>query len=89
MNTDNKQEENKQCTIPSVSSSLTCPYCQGDGFTSEHDRHPHLDGDCSGMCPIQVQCHYCQATGKVNQSVIDEFNKNKIVSDEIESDLPF
>ena len=45
-----------------------CDYCNGDGFTSEHDNHPHMGGDCMGQCPIQVQCENCQGTGVIEIS---------------------
>ncbi len=44
---------------------IKCPDCNGDGFTSEHDLHPHENGDCQGMCPVQVQCEKCHATGYI------------------------
>lgn len=71
----------------SVSGSAVCPYCNGDGWTAEHESHPHPDGDCMGMCPIQVQCPHCEATGKVTQEVLDNYNENVKVSDD--SELPF
>ncbi len=42
-----------------------CKYCDGDGWTSEHDSSDShgRDGECL-TCPIQVQCHHCRATGK-------------------------
>lgn len=41
-----------------------CVYCNGDGFTAEHDpTDPHEGGVCV-QCPIQVQCEHCLATGK-------------------------
>ena len=71
-----------------ISGSAECPYCSGDGWTAEHDSHPHPDGDCMGMCPIQVQCPHCEATGKVMQEVVDKYNEDVKVSEK-ESDLPF
>ena len=55
--------------------SAVCPYCSGVGWTAEHASHPHPDGDCMGMCPIQVQCPHCEATGKVMQEVVDRYNQ--------------
>lgn len=52
-----QQHENCQkCLVP-------CGYCKGDGFTAEHNLESHEEG-CNG-CPVQVQCEYCHATGKV------------------------
>jgi hypothetical protein len=50
---------------------VDCPECHGDGFTSEHDpndmRPEHIqDGDCR-TCPVQVQCEWCEAEGKIEQ----------------------
>jgi hypothetical protein len=43
---------------------INCPKCNGDGYTSEHD--PRCNGtNCLHLCPIQVQCEFCQATGKI------------------------
>lgn len=80
-------EKCKEVYEPDESGSAVCPYCNGDGWTAEHDLHPHPDGDCMGMCPVQVQCQYCEATGKVTQEVLDKYNENIKVSNE--SDLPF
>lgn len=46
---------------------MKCTYCDGQGWTSEHDpedtrREHYEDGDCRS-CPVQVQCEKCQATG--------------------------
>jgi len=41
-----------------------CTACNGDGYTAEHG----CGGDdriCSHICPVQVQCETCKATGKV------------------------
>jgi hypothetical protein len=44
-----------------------CPDCNGFGYTAEHDPYdPHSDGECSGGCPIQVECQKCKATGWIN-----------------------
>lgn len=40
-----------------------CRHCNGDGYTSEHANHDHFNGDCSGECPIQVQCEDCHGEG--------------------------
>lgn len=41
-----------------------CKYCNGDGYTSEHDPFdPHANGECTN-CPIQMECEHCRATGK-------------------------
>ena len=37
-----------------------CHYCSGDGFTVEHDPY-----DPTEQTPIQVQCDYCHAEGKI------------------------
>lgn len=43
-----------------------CLYCNGDGYTSEHDDNSRNqktgEHDCSG-CPVQVQCEHCHAEG--------------------------
>ena len=43
-----------QNTSHNNKSDVICPQCNGEGW------YPS-DGDCG---PIQVQCEYCQATGK-------------------------
>ena len=51
-----------------VVAEVTCPFCNGDGYTSEHDDNSRNyatgEHDCSG-CPIQVQSEPCMATGKI------------------------
>ena len=37
-----------------------CPVCDGDGCTVEHDPN-----DPTGQTPIQVQCDFCHAEGKI------------------------
>ena len=37
-----------------------CPVCDGDGCTVEHDLN-----DPAGQTPIQVQCDFCHAEGKI------------------------
>lgn len=70
-------------------SSIACPYCNGDGYTSEHANHPHENGDCHGQCPIQVQCDECLSTGRLTTEMLKEkINKPK-PSDNAGSDLPF
>lgn len=54
-----------------------CPACNGDGYTSEHDNHPHTHG-CEGRCPVQAQCKNCMATGYV------EFIPSSSLHEEIE-----
>lgn len=40
-----------------------CQFCNGDGYTAEHDpSDPHIDGQCM-YCPIQVECYPCKAVG--------------------------
>lgn len=43
---------------------ITCKYCNGDGFTAEHDSPDNHgpDGECL-HCPIQVPCDKCEAKG--------------------------
>lgn len=75
-----------------VSGSVLCPKCKGDGWTTEHANHPHPDGDCCGACPVQEQCEYCQATGRIDEG---ELNRRKIIEAENiivnadDGDLPF
>ena len=52
--------------------SVKCPMCNGDGWTTEHANHPHPDGDCCGACPIQEQCEYCRATGRMTAQMMKE-----------------
>lgn len=55
-----------------VLAEVPCPYCNGDGFTSEHNdmsrNYETGEHDCS-QCPIQVQCEKCMATGKLKIQV--------------------
>ena len=55
MNTDNKQAETKQCTIPSV----MCSVCEGQGWTIEIEANccgNYREYGCCGVPePIQVQ----------------------------------
>jgi len=37
-----------------------CSVCNGDGYTVEHDPN-----DPTGQTPIQVQCDFCHAEGKI------------------------
>lgn len=83
-----EEARTKLLILLGVSGSAVCPYCNGDGWTDEHAPHPHPEGDCMGMCPIQVQCPHCEGTGKVMQEVVDKYNEDVKVSEE-ESDLPF
>ena len=52
--------------IPSVEERIAemptnkCPVCDGDGCTVEHDPN-----DPTGQTPIQVQCDFCHAEGKI------------------------
>ena len=46
---------------------MKCPKCFGEGWTAEHATgiYDHDgEGNCNGACPVQVQCEYCQGTGK-------------------------
>jgi len=44
---------------------MKCKYCDGKGWTAEHDPNdPHWGGVCEN-CPIQVQCETCKGTGIV------------------------
>lgn len=41
---------------------ISCPKCDGLGYTAEHDLNdPHENGCCSN-CPIQVPCEECEGT---------------------------
>lgn len=57
-------------SLPTESSeeSIQCPYCDGDGFTAEHSDHSP-DEPCNG-CPIQMQCEYCYATGRITTKLM-------------------
>lgn len=57
-------------SLPQESSeeSIQCPYCNGDGFTAEHSGHSP-DEPCN-ECPIQVQCEYCYATGRITTKLM-------------------
>lgn len=51
---------------------MKCPKCNGDGWTAEHDPgvYSHNEnGDCLGNCPIQVQCEFCNGTGKIEKEI--------------------
>jgi hypothetical protein len=48
--------------------SAPCPDCGGEGYTAQHD--PSMgahdgEGNCLGLCPVQVQCERCEGTGKI------------------------
>ena len=47
---------------------VQCEYCQGDGFTAEHDPNDPHEFGCTGGCPIQVPCHHCEGTGVLKGS---------------------
>ena len=66
-----------------------CPYCKGFGYTSEHDTHPHPDGDCLGLCPVPVQCKKCEATGRVHKNILKEFEEQSEKIESQECKLPF
>jgi hypothetical protein len=51
-------------SFSSMLDDVPCPICNGDGYTAEHGCNGNED-ECAGMCPIQVQCHFCKATGRV------------------------
>lgn len=76
------EEYQKQEIKDFLSRYRVCEYCNGDGWTSEHNHHSHEDG-CDG-CPIQVGCEWCEGLGCV---VIDKpFKKSQQVE---VSDIPF
>ena len=46
---------------------VICNYCQGEGWTTEHDppaSHSPEDGTCIS-CPVQEGCDKCKTTGKI------------------------
>jgi len=50
-----------------------CPDCNGFGYTAEHNpADPHPDGECSGGCPIQVECQKCEGTGWLKTNELQE-----------------
>jgi len=67
----------------------TCPYCKGDKWTAEHNNHPHPNGDCMGMCPVQVPCETCESSGSVSDEVLEKYHKDRTPSEDSPSDLPF
>lgn len=44
-----------------------CPRCGGDGWFGRTDHHSTCDGDCIGLCPVEVQveCEECRGRGRV------------------------
>ena len=63
-----------------------CPKCKGDGWYADHAPNcQDENGNCTGhMCPMQIECDLCQATGKVSAEQALDYNK-KNTSDS----LPF
>lgn len=71
------QDQDKVVTTEGKQYYEKCGKCNGDGYTLEHDPHPHENGDCQGMCPIQVQCEKCEATGYIPVSLSDLIREAK------------
>lgn len=46
-----------------------CTYCDGDGWTSEHDpsdtSYEHMSEGVCSSCPVQMGCDECQGNGYV------------------------
>lgn len=67
--------------------SIMCPYCNGDGYTPEHNDHSPYE-PCN-QCPIQVPCGYCFASGKVTTEIMKQhINESKTDVQDV-LDLPF
>lgn len=46
--------------------AMECPYCEGQGWTAEHD--PNCTGNCEQWgCPIQWGCSQCNGGGFVER----------------------
>lgn len=68
-----------------VEESIQCPYCDGQGWTAEHNTHSPEE-ECNG-CPIQLPCGYCYAEGRITTKLMKEhIESSKNVN---EDDLPF
>lgn len=66
--------------------SIECPYCDGQGWTSEHNHEP--DQPCTD-CPIQLPCGYCYADGRVTTKLMKEHIAQCKTVEFNEDDLPF
>ena len=48
---------------------MKCPNCQGDGWYVDHSDRHYGTGDSETCeqagCPVQRECEYCEASGKV------------------------
>ena len=72
--------------------SIKCPYCDGEGYTPEHNPESNDNGEhnCNG-CPIPVPCSYCYGNGRVTTELMKEHiksNQYQLTKSE-EDDLPF
>lgn len=68
-NTDCKTCQCNQEEIKKGDIEITCPYCGGDGYITDHSLEHYgnmQDTDCSKYgCPIQVPCEHCNGTGSI------------------------
>ena len=49
---------------------MKCPNCNGNGWINDHDTGAYSHdcyGNCTGYCPVHVECECCNATGEVDE----------------------
>lgn len=65
--------------------AIDCAYCQGEGWTAEHDPNDtsweHMqDGVCTN-CPVQMPCDACEGTGIIREEQDNETNMSDDTGD--------
>ena len=70
---------------------VECPYCNGYGYTDEHDPDSYDnetgEHDCSN-CPIQVPCEDCSALGLIERKKLINLKYSKHSTNST-NNLPF
>jgi len=65
---------------------IQCPYCDGKGWTAEHNHQP--DEPCKD-CPVQMPCGYCYGNGTITTELMKKHiaqTKTFVID---KDDLPF